>query len=193
VERLSRDLARIVREPAVRAKLVELGAEPAGGTPDELAAFVRAEQAKWGAVVRDAHIKTGLNREGAGPRDARVLRAGQQAARGLLARAHQTPRLATFARKTLAVDIWIPYRQLRINSRCLPGPGTPCAVQAAEHGNMLNVIREAFFQLNLLGELSCSSKIWKSAKSCPAKSSPPCAAVSTSAFKAASWFRRPGF
>jgi tripartite-type tricarboxylate transporter receptor subunit TctC len=57
VERLSRDLARIVRESAVRARLVELGAEPAGGTPDELAAFIRAEQAKWGAVVRDAHIK----------------------------------------------------------------------------------------------------------------------------------------
>jgi tripartite-type tricarboxylate transporter receptor subunit TctC len=57
VERLSRDLARIVREPAVRAKLVEQGAEPVGGTPDELAAFIRAEQAKWGAVVRDANIK----------------------------------------------------------------------------------------------------------------------------------------
>jgi len=57
VERLSRDLAHIVREPAVRAKLVEQGAEPVGGTPDELAAFIRAEQAKWGAVVREAGIK----------------------------------------------------------------------------------------------------------------------------------------
>jgi len=57
VERLSRDLAHIVREPAVRAKLVEQGAEPVGGTPDELAAFIRTEQAKWGAVVREAGIK----------------------------------------------------------------------------------------------------------------------------------------
>lgn len=57
VERLSRDLARIVREPAVRARLVEQGAEPVGGTPEELAAFIRAEQAKWGAVVREANIK----------------------------------------------------------------------------------------------------------------------------------------
>jgi tripartite-type tricarboxylate transporter receptor subunit TctC len=57
VERLSRDIARIVREPGMRAKLVEQGAEPVGGTPDELAAYIRAEQAKWGAVVRDAGIK----------------------------------------------------------------------------------------------------------------------------------------
>ena len=57
VERLSRDLARVVREPAVRARLVEQGAEPVGGTPEELAAFIRAEQAKWGAVVREAGIK----------------------------------------------------------------------------------------------------------------------------------------
>jgi tripartite-type tricarboxylate transporter receptor subunit TctC len=57
VERLSRDLAEIVREPAIRARLVELGAEPAGGTPEALAAFIRAEQAKWGAVVREAGIK----------------------------------------------------------------------------------------------------------------------------------------
>jgi len=46
-----------VREPAVRARLVEQGAEPVGGTPEELAAFIRAEQAKWGAVVREAGIK----------------------------------------------------------------------------------------------------------------------------------------
>jgi tripartite-type tricarboxylate transporter receptor subunit TctC len=46
-----------VREPAIRARLIELGAEPAGGTPEALATFIRAEQAKWGAVVREAGIK----------------------------------------------------------------------------------------------------------------------------------------
>ena len=30
---------------------------PAGGTPAEAAAFVRAERAKWGQVIREAGIK----------------------------------------------------------------------------------------------------------------------------------------
>jgi tripartite-type tricarboxylate transporter receptor subunit TctC len=32
------------------------GAEPAGGTPDEFAAYLRSEHAKWAKVIRDAKI-----------------------------------------------------------------------------------------------------------------------------------------
>ncbi len=59
VERLSEELTRVVRLPEVRDRIVELGAEPAGGTPAELDAFARAEAEKWGRVVREAGITAG--------------------------------------------------------------------------------------------------------------------------------------
>ncbi len=42
---------------SVRLPLLPRGAEPRPGTPDEFAAFIRSEIAKWGKVVRDANIK----------------------------------------------------------------------------------------------------------------------------------------
>jgi tripartite-type tricarboxylate transporter receptor subunit TctC len=35
----------------------ELGAEPMGGTTEAAAAYIQAEQDKWGKVIRDAGIK----------------------------------------------------------------------------------------------------------------------------------------
>lgn len=54
VARLSGEIQSIVREPAFRAKLAEQGADPVGNTPEEFEAFIRAEVAKWGEVVRRA-------------------------------------------------------------------------------------------------------------------------------------------
>ena len=42
---------------STRAKLLAQGAEPAGNTPAEFAAFIKAENAKWGKVVRDSGAK----------------------------------------------------------------------------------------------------------------------------------------
>ena len=53
-------LAAAIREglaqPAVQARMSAAGADPAVSTPDELAAFIRAEGEKWGRVVREARI-----------------------------------------------------------------------------------------------------------------------------------------
>ncbi len=57
VTRLNEELNRMLQLPEVRARLVSVGAEPVGGTVSEAAAFVRAERAKWGQVIRDANIK----------------------------------------------------------------------------------------------------------------------------------------
>ncbi|MBL8673460.1 MAG: tripartite tricarboxylate transporter substrate binding protein [Rhodospirillales bacterium] len=57
VARLHREVAKIVKAEDMRAKFAELGAETVGGTPDELAAFLKAEIARWGEVVRTAKIK----------------------------------------------------------------------------------------------------------------------------------------
>ena len=42
---------------AVKARLVFLGMDTVSSTPDEMAAFLRAEQDRYAKVVRDANIK----------------------------------------------------------------------------------------------------------------------------------------
>jgi len=39
------------------ARFAELGAEPLGGTPEEAAAYIRAEQDTWGRLIRETGIK----------------------------------------------------------------------------------------------------------------------------------------
>ena len=56
VERLNAALMDIVTQPDERARLLEGGAEVAGGTPEAFRAFMAEEVDKIGAVVRDAHI-----------------------------------------------------------------------------------------------------------------------------------------
>jgi tripartite-type tricarboxylate transporter receptor subunit TctC len=52
VIRLHAEVARIVREPALRERLAQQGADPVGGTPEELAAYMRAETVKWAPIVK---------------------------------------------------------------------------------------------------------------------------------------------
>jgi tripartite-type tricarboxylate transporter receptor subunit TctC len=56
VDRLSTEIRAYLALPATRETLSRLGAEVAGGTPEEFAAFVRAEIAKWAAVIERAGI-----------------------------------------------------------------------------------------------------------------------------------------
>jgi tripartite-type tricarboxylate transporter receptor subunit TctC len=57
IERLHAELAKIMREPEMKAKFADLGAEAIGSTPAELAAFMEAERKKWAEVVTAANIK----------------------------------------------------------------------------------------------------------------------------------------
>ena len=44
-------------QPPMRERLVALGYEPVGSAPDEFAAQIRAEIAKWAKVIRSAGIR----------------------------------------------------------------------------------------------------------------------------------------
>jgi len=57
VQKLSVETRRILQLPDVKERLSGQGAEPAGGTPEEFAAFIRVEQAKWRKVIEQAAIK----------------------------------------------------------------------------------------------------------------------------------------
>ena len=57
VERLNATLNKVLRLPDIRKSLAQDAAEPAGGTPAELAAYHKADYEKWGKVIRSAGIK----------------------------------------------------------------------------------------------------------------------------------------
>jgi len=57
VQRLNAELAKIVDMPDVRKNLTEQGADMQGGTPEDFAAFMRNESARWAEVVKQASIQ----------------------------------------------------------------------------------------------------------------------------------------
>jgi tripartite-type tricarboxylate transporter receptor subunit TctC len=57
VARLNAELVRLLQEPAIRQRLLQIGAEPHPGTPAEFGTMLRGEIAKWAAVVRQANIR----------------------------------------------------------------------------------------------------------------------------------------
>jgi tripartite-type tricarboxylate transporter receptor subunit TctC len=57
VAKIQAEVARIVKLPEVREKLSTQGADPVGGTPEEFAAYIRAETAKWAKVVKASGAK----------------------------------------------------------------------------------------------------------------------------------------
>ncbi|KWR87663.1 Bug family tripartite tricarboxylate transporter substrate binding protein [Cupriavidus sp. IDO] len=57
VHRIQHEVAKALGSPAVRERLQAQGAEPVGSTPEQFAAFIRAETAKWSKVVKDSGAK----------------------------------------------------------------------------------------------------------------------------------------
>jgi tripartite-type tricarboxylate transporter receptor subunit TctC len=57
IERWRGDIVKMVATPEVKQRLETLGFAPVANTPDEFAARIKSEIAKWGKVVHDAHIK----------------------------------------------------------------------------------------------------------------------------------------
>jgi tripartite-type tricarboxylate transporter receptor subunit TctC len=57
VTALNAATVKAVSSEAVSSKLTALGADPKSSTPQELAAFLQSEIAKWGPVIKDASIK----------------------------------------------------------------------------------------------------------------------------------------
>lgn len=57
VKRMNAEVAKALTQPALLATLEAEGSIPMSGTPAQAADFIRAEQAKWGALIREAGIK----------------------------------------------------------------------------------------------------------------------------------------
>jgi tripartite-type tricarboxylate transporter receptor subunit TctC len=57
VDKIQADVAKALSQPAVRERFVAQGADPGGNTPDQFAAFIRAETEKWTRVVKFSNAK----------------------------------------------------------------------------------------------------------------------------------------
>jgi tripartite-type tricarboxylate transporter receptor subunit TctC len=56
VAKLSVEANRVLAMSDVREKMLGLGADPAGNTPEEFARFIRDDQAKWSKLMKEAGI-----------------------------------------------------------------------------------------------------------------------------------------
>jgi tripartite-type tricarboxylate transporter receptor subunit TctC len=56
IARLNREIVDILRIKQVADGMTVQGVVPVGGSPEHFAAYMKAEIAKWGAVVRAANI-----------------------------------------------------------------------------------------------------------------------------------------
>ena len=56
IAKINRDVVSILRLPEAREALLAQGAEAVPNSPAEFAAFQQSEIAKWGKVIRDAHV-----------------------------------------------------------------------------------------------------------------------------------------
>jgi len=57
IARINRDVTGLLREPAVAARIIALASIPDPTTPEDFAAFIRAEIVKWTAVARAAGVR----------------------------------------------------------------------------------------------------------------------------------------
>jgi tripartite-type tricarboxylate transporter receptor subunit TctC len=57
VNRLNEELVKALKQPEVKARFTQIGAEPVGSTPAELGQYLKSETAKWSEIVRVRNIK----------------------------------------------------------------------------------------------------------------------------------------
>ena len=59
IAKLNAAVNAVLKDPETAKKLIEAGADPAAGTPEQLAEFLKSELERWGKVVKEKNIKEG--------------------------------------------------------------------------------------------------------------------------------------
>ena len=62
IARLNAELVKILKMPDIREQLSSQGVEPVGNTPEQFAAYIEAEIAKWAKVIKDRKIAETVKR-----------------------------------------------------------------------------------------------------------------------------------
>jgi tripartite-type tricarboxylate transporter receptor subunit TctC len=58
VARLHSEIVKVMNTPEIREHMAQQGAEPIGNTPEQAAAFIKAETVKWARIVKQANVKS---------------------------------------------------------------------------------------------------------------------------------------
>ena len=59
IEKLNKEINAVLAEPAIKARLLDLGGEPLIGTPEAFGAMIAAETDKWKKVIEEAKVEKG--------------------------------------------------------------------------------------------------------------------------------------
>ena len=57
IDRLYQSIAKSMAIPEVRERIIALGAEPVGNTPEEFGAYIKREFGVWAKIIREVGIK----------------------------------------------------------------------------------------------------------------------------------------
>lgn len=57
INKLATEITRIIRTPEMSRRLVDMGVDPMGGTPEEFGKLIRAETARFGKAVKESGAK----------------------------------------------------------------------------------------------------------------------------------------
>jgi tripartite-type tricarboxylate transporter receptor subunit TctC len=57
INKIQAELVKVVALPDVKERMFGLGMEVAGSTPEQLAALVKSDIAKWGTVIKEAGVR----------------------------------------------------------------------------------------------------------------------------------------
>ncbi|MEJ8812844.1 tripartite tricarboxylate transporter substrate binding protein [Variovorax ureilyticus] len=57
VQWLNTEINAVLKDPTVAERLVSIGAVPVGGTPAQMAEFMKAQSDRWAKVVKEANVK----------------------------------------------------------------------------------------------------------------------------------------
>ena len=57
IDRLYQSISKSIAIPEVRERIIALGAEPVGNTPEEFGAFIKREIGTWAKIIREVGIK----------------------------------------------------------------------------------------------------------------------------------------
>jgi tripartite-type tricarboxylate transporter receptor subunit TctC len=57
VNKINADINEALRQPDVLARMAKLSAEVVGGTPEQTAAYFKAEVARWQKVIKSANVR----------------------------------------------------------------------------------------------------------------------------------------
>jgi tripartite-type tricarboxylate transporter receptor subunit TctC len=57
IDRLNAESAKVMQAPETRTYFAGLGGDPVSATPEQTAAFLRAEHERWARLIREAGIK----------------------------------------------------------------------------------------------------------------------------------------